>query len=103
MVSILFLQNNLSLFGIMFPLFLSSSCLFTLPPASSLFLPLSPSLLGPLSSVCRLWSGAYSSQEKYSQADVKQLVEYARARGVRVMIEFDMPGGWMNGLCSTLQ
>jgi hypothetical protein len=40
----------------------------------------------------RLWDGAYTNAEKYSRADVKQLVEYGRARGVKIMIEFDMPG-----------
>lgn len=40
----------------------------------------------------RLWNGAYTNAEKYSRADVKQLVEYGRARGVKIMIEFDVPG-----------
>ena len=40
----------------------------------------------------RLWDGAYSSQEKFSQLDVASVVEFARLRGVRVMVEFDMPG-----------
>jgi len=40
----------------------------------------------------RLWKGAYSNAERYSQADIRDLVEYGRARGVRIMIEFDMPG-----------
>jgi hypothetical protein len=43
----------------------------------------------------RLWSGAYSKAEKYSRADVKALVEYGRERGVKIMIEFDMPGECM--------
>ncbi|KAF2871048.1 glycoside hydrolase superfamily [Massariosphaeria phaeospora] len=41
---------------------------------------------------------AYSTREIYSQADVKEIVEYAAARGVRVIPEIDMPGhassGW---------
>ena len=40
----------------------------------------------------RLWNGAYTNAEKYSRADVKQLVEYGRSRGVKIMIEFDVPG-----------
>lgn len=40
----------------------------------------------------KLWNGAYSPQERYTQSDVAAIVEYARLRGVRVMVEFDMPG-----------
>eukprot|EP00013_Stygamoeba_regulata_P019463 CAMPEP_0177650472 /NCGR_PEP_ID=MMETSP0447-20121125/11962_1 /TAXON_ID=0 /ORGANISM="Stygamoeba regulata, Strain BSH-02190019" /LENGTH=539 /DNA_ID=CAMNT_0019153347 /DNA_START=6 /DNA_END=1623 /DNA_ORIENTATION=- len=40
----------------------------------------------------KLWAGAYSQQEKYTQRDVQALVEYARLRNVRVMVEFDTPG-----------
>ena len=40
----------------------------------------------------KLWNGAYSPQERYTQKDVAAIVEYARLRGVRVMVEFDMPG-----------
>ena len=55
----------------------------------------------------RLWEGAYSPQERYTQDDVAALVEYARLRGVRVMVEFDMPGhaaSWCTGypaICPT--
>ena len=47
-----------------------------------------------------LWNGAYSSQEKFTQLDVRGVVEYARLRGVRVIVEFDMPGhagSWCTG------
>ena len=40
----------------------------------------------------KLWNGAYTSQEKYSQDDIKELVECGRLRDVRIMIELDMPG-----------
>ena len=31
--------------------------------------------------------GAYSPQERYTLEDVAEVVEFARARGVRVMVE----------------
>jgi len=40
----------------------------------------------------KLWDGTYSNDEKYSQEDVTELVEYGRLRNVRVMVEFDTPG-----------
>jgi hypothetical protein len=52
----------------------------------------SVTLFAHINSLRRLWSGAYSKAEKYSRADVKALVEYGRERGVKIMIEFDMPG-----------
>mmetsp|Transcript_53564 Transcript_53564/g.116776 ORF Transcript_53564/g.116776 Transcript_53564/m.116776 type:complete len:611 (+) Transcript_53564:72-1904(+) len=39
----------------------------------------------------RLWRGAYP-HERYTQGDVAAVVEHARLRGVRVVVEFDMPG-----------
>lgn len=35
--------------------------------------------------------GAYSDEEVYTPADVKRIIEYAEARGVRVLLELDMP------------
>ena len=40
----------------------------------------------------KLWDAAFSDQERYTQADLAQLIEYARLRGVRAMVEFDVPG-----------
>ena len=40
----------------------------------------------------KLWEAAFSAQERYTQADLASLVEYARLRAIRVMVEFDVPG-----------
>ncbi|KIX06130.1 uncharacterized protein Z518_04104 [Rhinocladiella mackenziei CBS 650.93] len=41
---------------------------------------------------------AYSAQSIYSQDDIREIIAYARARGVRIIPEIDMPGhassGW---------
>ncbi|KAJ2163025.1 Glucosamine-6-phosphate isomerase (Glucosamine-6-phosphate deaminase) (GNPDA) (GlcN6P deaminase) [Coemansia sp. RSA 552] len=37
-------------------------------------------------------NGAYSQDMQYSYKDVRDLIQYARGRGVRVIPEFDMPG-----------
>lgn len=46
----------------------------------------------------QMTQGAYSPQETYSQDDIRGVIAYARARGVRIIPEIDMPGhasqGW---------
>ena len=39
-----------------------------------------------------LSAGAWSPSQRYSGADVRGVVEYARRRAIRVVPEFDMPG-----------
>jgi len=45
--------------------------------------------------------GAYSARKVYSPEDIKEIVEYAKVRGVRVLPEFDAPAhagnGWQFG------
>ena len=45
--------------------------------------------------------GAYSAEEIYSTRDIKDLVDYARVRGVRILPELDAPAhvgsGWQWG------
>ncbi|KAH7444628.1 hypothetical protein KP509_02G085700 [Ceratopteris richardii] len=39
-----------------------------------------------------LWRGSFSPLERYSMSDAKDIVEYARKRGIHVMPEIDVPG-----------
>ncbi|XP_055546906.1 chitooligosaccharidolytic beta-N-acetylglucosaminidase [Wyeomyia smithii] len=41
--------------------------------------------------------GAYSEDESYSQADVRNIFQYAKQRGIRVILEFDAPAHAGNG------
>ena len=34
----------------------------------------------------KLWDGSYTSQEKYTHNDIVELVEYGRARGIKVSL-----------------
>ena len=46
-------------------------------------------------------AGAFSNVEKFTQLDIADIVEYASPRGVRVMVEFDVPGhaqSWCKGI-----
>lgn len=36
--------------------------------------------------------GAYNSHMTYSQNDIREIIEYARLRGIRTVAEFDTPG-----------
>ena len=48
----------------------------------------------------KLWQAAHSTQERYLQEDIADVIEFARLRAVRVMVEFDLPGhagSWCDG------
>eukprot|EP00040_Diaphanoeca_grandis_P012972 m.65642 g.65642 ORF g.65642 m.65642 type:complete len:779 (-) comp23583_c0_seq2:204-2540(-) len=51
----------------------------------------------------KLWHGAFSAHERYTQDEIRGVVEFARDQGVNVMIEIDMPGhaaSWCVGYSS---
>jgi len=37
-------------------------------------------------------AGAYDPAHVYSQDDIADLIEFARQRGIRIVVEFDSPG-----------
>ncbi len=37
-------------------------------------------------------AGAYDGAHVYSQDDIASIIEFARQRGIRILVEFDSPG-----------
>lgn len=51
-------------------------------------------------SVPELWKGSYTKHERYTHWDIEDVVAYAKARGVHVLPEMDVPGhsmSWCKG------
>lgn len=40
----------------------------------------------------KLWESSYSKYERYTQVEVRKVIEYGRKRGIRIVAEIDTPG-----------
>jgi len=46
-----------------------------------------------------LWKGSWTSKERYTQKTLRSIVQHGKERGVRVMVEIDLPGhSWSWGV-----
>ena len=43
-------------------------------------------------SLPRFWDSSYTPFERYTQNELREILEYARVRGVRIIPEIDIPG-----------
>jgi N-acetyl-beta-hexosaminidase len=64
---------------------------------NSLFLERNSNLYDDMFLISRRRFGAYSSRQVYTPQDVASLLEYARLRGVRIIMELDAPSHSGNG------